>query len=399
MIIPAAESYLKVSEVVEYIKACLDNDPILPDLTIAGEVFNYKHSAQGHRYFTLRDAKASIKCVMFRAGRGGAYISEGAQVLVDGAVSLYAAKGDLQLYARSVKAHGTGTLQQAIDALKQRLAEEGLFEDSRKRDIPAFPRRIAIITSASSAALQDILKVLKRRYPLGEVYVAHATVQGQHAAASIEKAFQLVERVANADVYILARGGGSFEDLMPFNEEKVARAIFACSAPVISGVGHETDTTIADLTADLRAPTPSAAAELATPNIEEIVRTIISNKNTLHVAINSLVGNLKADFDMAVDRLSTQSPNPAESTLMVRDLLNRAANGAERLFESKRHFLERITAHLYSLNPDNILKRGYAIASKEGATVWDSAELLPGDKLTVKFAMGSAETKVEKVAH
>ena len=254
-----------VSAVAEYLKASLESDPRLADLMVVGEVSGYRNPSSGHHYFALRDEQSVLRCVMFRGGRGGQFLSDGSQVICHGRISIYTARGDLQYYVDQVEPDGVGALQKAFEEMRKRLESEGLFESGRKRQLPAMPARIAVITSPTGAVIQDILNVLTRRYPLAEVILIPTAVQGEKAAPEIVRAFQALNALDDIDVAIVARGGGSLEDLWSFNEETVARAIFASNVPVISAIGHETDTTIADLVADVCAPTPSAAAEIVAP--------------------------------------------------------------------------------------------------------------------------------------
>lgn len=243
-----------VSAVAEYLKASLESDPRLADLMVVGEVSGYRNPSSGHHYFALRDEQSVLRCVMFRGGRGGQFLSDGSQVICHGRISIYTARGDLQYYVDQVEPDGVGALQKAFEEMRKRLESEGLFESGRKRQLPAMPARIAVITSPTGAVIQDILNVLTRRYPLAEVILIPTAVQGEKAAPEIVRAFQALNALDDIDVAIVARGGGSLEDLWSFNEETVARAIFASNVPVISAIGHETDTTIADLVADVCAP-------------------------------------------------------------------------------------------------------------------------------------------------
>ena len=255
-----------------YLTEILREDPVLQNVWVRGEVGNLTRSAAGHSYFSLRDAGATLRCVMFRGGGVGAdLIEEGSAVIAHGRVALYEPRGDLQLIADVVQPEGVGELQLKLEELKMRLEKEGLFEESRKRPLPRFPVRVGVVTSPTGSVWHDIQNVTSRRYPAVELVLAPALVQGNEAVPTIVAAFDALEHLDDIDVTIVARGGGSLEDLWPFNEEDVVRAIFKSGVPVVSAIGHETDYTIADLVADVRAPTPSAAAELVMPDQAELL--------------------------------------------------------------------------------------------------------------------------------
>src|SRR3990170_3714685 len=268
------EAY-SVSRLARYLKDLLDSDLALSNLWVEGEVSNLSRSSAGHLYFTLKDEEAQLRCVMFRRASGGAPVENGTQVLAHGNVSFYEVRGDLQLVVDSVQPAGVGPWQAEFERLKEKLEAEGLFDPARKRPLPRFPRRVGVVTSPAGAAFHDICHVIGRRWPLAEVVLAPTAVQGPEAAAGICEAVRLLNQEEGIDVVIVARGGGSLEELWPFNEETVARAIHGSRLPVVSGVGHETDYTIADYVADVRAPTPSAAAETAVPDRAEVARQVL----------------------------------------------------------------------------------------------------------------------------
>ena len=279
---PVSEmSVYAVSQVVSYMNELLAYDDVLQDIWIEGEIPQVTISAAGHAYFTLLDGNNSLRCVMFRNARGMEHLQDGAAIIAHGRMSIYEARGDLQLVVDIAQPEGVGELQLKLEQLTHKLEQEGLFDPSRKRPIPEFPRRVGVITSETGAVWHDIQTVTARRYPLVELVLAPTLVQGDRAAAGIVEAFRAMNSEPGIDMVIVARGGGSMEDLWPFNEEAVARAVFSSQAPVISAVGHETDHTICDLVADLRAPTPSAAAELAVPDRAELALRIASGHQTL----------------------------------------------------------------------------------------------------------------------
>ncbi|SVD49625.1 uncharacterized protein METZ01_LOCUS402479, partial [marine metagenome] len=266
-----------VSQVTRYIKESLERDALLADLWVSGEASNVARSAAGHTYFSLKEENTLMRCVMFKGGSGGEHILDGSAVSLHGRMSVYEVRGDLQCIADIVRPEGMGERSLELERLKVQLEAEGLFEPSRKRSIPSFPRRVGVITSPTGAVWHDIQNVTGRRYPLAELVLAPCQVQGDNAAPTIIEAFDAMNAEPDIDVVILARGGGSAEELWPFNEEAVARAIYASKPPIISAVGHETNTSIADMVADLRAPTPSAAAEMAVPDSRELNERIVFN--------------------------------------------------------------------------------------------------------------------------
>src|SRR5262245_2669763 len=300
---------LTVSQLNTYLREALDADEILQDLWVEGEISNFSRPPSGHWYFTLKEGESQLKAVCWKtyAARVPATPSNGDAVLAHGRVSFYEAGGQLQLYVDMLRSAGVGLLHMRFEELKARLEVEGLFDLSRKRELPILPRRIGLVTSPNAAALRDILNVLGRRYPLAEVVLAGCQVQGDGAADTIVEAlYALYEQ--GVDVIIVARGGGSIEDLWAFNEEIVARAVFASPVPVISGVGHETDTTIIDYVADLRAPTPSAAAELVAPDIAGLAGDISVLSEQLALAMNRRVEYARADLAEQQRRLVQRSP-------------------------------------------------------------------------------------------
>jgi exodeoxyribonuclease VII large subunit len=335
---------------------------------------------------------------MFQPGRGGNFLADGAQVLAHGRISLYPARGEVQLYAAAIRPAGLGALQQAFEELKRRLEAEGLFAQARKRPLPEFPQRIAVITSPTGAALQDILNILRRRYPVAEVVLVPTPVQGDTAAAGIASAFAAVNAEPGLDVAILARGGGSPEDLWPFNEEAVARAIFGCRIPVISAVGHETDLTIADFVADVRAPTPSAAAEIVAPDRAELARQVAADARALGAAIDGLVRDARSSLELAHDRLAGRLPDTGTPRARVEDLLRSALFAAERLVEGKTAALRTAAAALNALGPEQILTRGYAIVRlKDGPVLTRATDAKPGDTLSVTLSRGRIEAETRSI--
>ena len=391
------ESIYTVSQVSAHLKDYLEANPLLADLTVVGEVANHRNPGSGHHYFTLRDERASLNCVMFRSGRGGRYLQDGAQVVIHGRISVYVARGDVQLYAESVRPAGQGALQQAFEELKARLNAEGLFDPGRKRTLPDFPGRIAVITSPTGAVIQDILNVLARRYPLVDVVVIPSAVQGERAAPELVGAFETLEAETGIDLVILARGGGSLEDLWPFNEELVARAIFASGVPVISAVGHETDFTIADFVVDVRAPTPSAAAEIATPDIMELAARVAGAAHAMETRLLTQLRDARTALEQDIDRLQIRVPDTRTPRQQIDSMLRSAGLAVGRILETKRADLHALEVQLAALGPAKILGRGYALVrSPSGSVVTGVEGIAPGDEMSVTFIDGEvdAEAKV-----
>ncbi|MBM3946194.1 MAG: exodeoxyribonuclease VII large subunit [SAR202 cluster bacterium] len=385
-----------VSVITRYLRDALDSDSLLRDLWVEGEVSNAHLQPSGHWYFTLKDDQAQLRCVMFRTGGGGRFVQSGAKVTAHGRVSLYETRGELQLYVDLVQPAGVGELNLRLELLKQRLEREGLFEASRKRPLPVFPQRIAVVTSPAGAVWHDIQNVVRRRYPLVELLLAPCQVQGENAAASIVDALKAASREPELDLVIIARGGGSLEELWPFNEESVARAIFASPVPVISGVGHETDTTIADMVADVRAPTPSAAAELAVPDTRELRGGVVTLARTLHDGMDALLEQRRASLERAVAQLRRRAPDVAPYRLRVDDLLRSARIYASGLLSVRRERLDGLTQRLGALDPRAVLQRGYAIVQRTdtGAVVTGAVQVAAGDRVHVTVAHGSFGARV-----
>lgn len=393
------DTVYSVSQVNAVIKGYLEASPVLADLTVSGEVSNYRKPSSGHHYFTLRDSESALSCVMFRYGRGGEFIADGTQVIAHGKVSVYTARGDLQLYVDTVKPDGLGALQQAFDALKIKLDSEGLFDPDRKRELPEFPGKIAVITSPSGAVIQDIINVLSRRYPLAEILLIPTAVQGDSAAPEIVQALTFLKAMDDIDVAIVARGGGSLEDLWPFNEEIVARAIFSCDVPVISAVGHETDFTIADFVADVRAPTPSAAAEIVAPDVYDLSRGVESYTQYIRQSAERLTSEGRNQLDLLMDRMEYRIPDTVTPRERVEELLARGRLATTRMTELKKADLRGVEAQLSALGPAGILQRGYSVVRvKDGAVISSVADVSKGDTLEVTMSGGSVNAEVTEVS-
>lgn len=382
------DAVLTVSGLNQYARTLLET--AFPWVQVRGEISNFSAPRSGHWYFTLKDAHAQIRCAMFRPHNQRLAImpKDGDQMQVGGKISLYADRGDYQLIATEMQPGGEGALRQAFEALKKRLAAEGLFEPERKKSIPKFPTCIGIITSPTGAALQDILTTLKRRYPIANVIVISTQVQGDKAKAAIVTAITQAQKTL-CDVLILARGGGSLEDLWPFNEECVARAIARSTIPIISGVGHETDTTIADYVADLRAPTPTAAAEHAAPDIREWENFFESVILRLHRAMQSKIDRCSMRLDGLTRKILDPKQRIALLQVQCTNQHQRIDRAMQYILEAKKNALTHSIGTLEACSPLSTLARGYSIVTMDdGSVVRGTNTLLPGDTIYAQLAEG-----------
>ncbi len=405
--IPRMEAYsfyqppcLSVSELTRYVRQLLEGDTLLQEIWVEGEVSNLSRPSSGHCYFTLKDTSAALRCVIWRSICLHLKVMprDGARIQVHGAVGVYEASGQYQLYVDLVRPAGEGALFQEFIRLKARLEMEGLFDPQRKRPLPGCPGRIGIVTSPSGAALQDILNVLRRRYPLAEVVIAPTPVQGTEAPECIARAIRDVNHLAHPDVILVARGGGSIEDLWAFNDERVARAIVASEAPVITGVGHETDFTIADFAADLRAPTPTAAAELCSPDRADLRRNLVERKLALKRTLSGLINNYRFELEGRQASLNQYSPLSTIRNQRQRldDLARFMAQALAHSLSLRQAHLEGLDLRLEALNPQAILQRGYAIVTRrlDGRLVKSAIQTQPGDRLDIRLAEGRVEAEV-----
>lgn len=383
---------MTVTEVNAYIRDVLETDYTLQNLWLQGEISNWKRAASGHVYFTLKDSNASIRCVIWRSQANRlVYIpqAEGEAVVAHGRVSVYEVGGNYQFYVDDLEPAGRGELYARFERIKARLAAEGLFEPELKRPLPPFPRCIGLVTSPTGAALRDILNVLRRRYPLARVILSPTQVQGETAPGQIIAALQAVARQP-VDAIILARGGGSLEDLWAFNDEALARAIVACPVPVVTGVGHEVDFTIADFVADVRAPTPSAAAEIATPDAGELRRALLSQQRVLTDIFQQLIAGKRGelrDRQWSLERLSPQG-RVDNFRQRLDTLLDRAGQQLRHRVALQRERVNTLAAQLETLNPQATLDRGYAIVQKDRAVVTSKSQVKPGDEITIRVSDG-----------
>ena len=400
-----AKAPLSVTQVNELVRMTLDASRLFSSIAVIGEISNFKaHFASGHLYFSIKDDDSVLKCVMFRAAAMKMQFAaeNGMKVIVKGKLSVFPRDGQYQLYVEQMEPDGIGNRYLAFEQLKAKLSSEGLFDEERKRPLPIMPRRIGVITSASGAAFQDILNILKRRYPLGEVILYPASVQGIDAVASLRAGVRwFTEHAKEAQVLIIGRGGGSFEDLAAFNDEGLARDIAKCPIPVVSAVGHETDFTICDFVSDRRAPTPSAAAEVVSPDVSMLSDTINDMKMRMQNAVL-----LKCDRFRDRVRYCSESrmlSSPMETILdKQKHFLQKKESfiaGAGRAIEQRDAKLSKLTAKLEALSPLSILGRGFAaVFDDKGTVVSGVNEVKKDDLLTLQFKDGNARVKVENVA-
>lgn len=392
---------LTVSQLNEYVRRTFASDPLLHGICLTGELSNLKHHAYGHWYFTLKDEEAAINCAMFRQSAYALRFrpENGQRVRLFGSVGLYAKTGSYQFYVDAMEPDGVGELYLRFEALKRKLTQEGLFDPSLKKLLPVLPGGIGIVTSKTGAVVHDIMRVAWRRFPGMPLYLFPVKVQGEGAAEEIAQGLRVLDGLPQIDVIIVGRGGGSMEDLWAFNEETVARAIAACQTPVISAVGHETDFSIADLAADLRAPTPSAAAELAVPERDSLLGEIDSLDGELLRAFERQLEQKRLRLSVLQQRLAAASPvqrserlRAALAALSVR--LDSAANAA---LLRKRNAVDRLLLQLRASGPMETMKRGYAVVMKSGSLVRGTADVCAGDFLQIVMADGRVDATAQNI--
>ena len=391
-----------VSEINDYIKTIMDGDGLLSGLTIRGEISNYKVYPSGHHYFSLKDAGGAIRCVMFRGSAAALRFrpENGMKVLASGRVSVFPRDGAYQLYCQRLTPEGVGDLYVAFEQLKKKLQAEGLFDPAHKKPLPPFPQRIAIVTSAAGAAIHDMLRILGKRYPLAKVILLPVRVQGVEAPAEIAGAIRYVNRFQLADLIITGRGGGSMEDLWAFNDERVARMIYLSQIPVISAVGHEPDVTISDFVADLRAATPSNAAELAVPEQGELRERIAALRLRLAQAEERRLKLIRQQVEKLQSARVLQNPkNYLEDRRLLLDFQQNKLTAAMRqlVLKKQQDFVARRTA-LEAMSPLKVLSRGYAMTrDSAGRVVTDAAALKPGEIITVTLRNGEVDAAVREI--
>lgn len=392
---------LSVTQLNEYVRRALASDPMLHNLCITGELSNLKRHSSGHWYFTLKDDEAAVNCAMFRQSALGLRFrpENGQRVRLFGSVGLYTKTGSYQFYVDAMEPDGLGELYLQFEALKRRLSAEGLFEESRKKPLPLLPVGVGIVTSKTGAVVHDIARVSWRRYPNMPLFLYPVKVQGDGAAQEIAQAVAVLDRMPQVDVIIVGRGGGSMEDLWAFNEECVARAIAACQTPVVSAVGHETDFTIADFVADLRAPTPSAAAELAVPEKAALLDGLCQLQERQANALIYQIAQKRIQLQKAQQKLAAASPNQRRERMRsaLHSLQLRMQHGMSAAMEKKRVQLSGAVLRMRSSGPIETMNRGYAAVMSGDTLVRTASQLQQGDHLTLWLADGKAHTTVDAV--
>jgi exodeoxyribonuclease VII large subunit len=388
-----------VSQVNSYIKNMFAQDYMLNSVLVKGEVSNCKYHSSGHIYFTLKDASGVIACVMFASSRTGLKfrMEEGMQVIVGGSIAVFERDGKYQLYAKKITADGEGDLYLKFEQLKKELSEQGMFDPCYKQPIPQFVRKLGVVTAPTGAAVQDIINISKRRNPYIQIILYPAIVQGELAADSIVAGIHALEK-EGVDVMIVGRGGGSIEDLWAFNEEKVAKAVFDCSIPIISAVGHETDTTIIDFVSDLRAPTPSAAAELAVFELAALDERFNDAYNRLVREMELVIKRERRKVENAMSRLNAVSPQSKirEKRTYLIKLEDNLSAGMERVIRNRRHRLDIFIERMNGLSPINKMSTGFAYVSDgAGKMVKDVKNVNNGDKLDLRLVNGIVHTTVD----
>tara|TARA_B100000470_G_scaffold37084_2_gene26192 strand:+ start:7830 stop:9095 length:1266 start_codon:yes stop_codon:yes gene_type:complete len=410
----------EIYSVSHFVRLCKNSiEKNIPQSFVQGEISNFSKPSSGHWYFSLKDENSQIRCAFFRLNQRKIKFTpeNGMSVIIRGATTLYPQRGDFQLIVQQMEPAGVGNLQMAFDQLKNKLRLEGLFDSENKKELPAYPNKIGVISSSTGSVIRDIIEVLKSRYPLSEILLYDTIVQGENAHHKIIKALKAADKIKNCDVLILARGGGSLEDLWAFNEEELARAIFHCSTPIISSIGHETDTTIADFVADFRAPTPSAAAVSATPDVNAILYNASKLRKYLHESIKQSIESKKSSLALLKLRIIDPSQQLLLNAQKLDDLELRLIRNNKRLIEENKGKLKLLISQLINhsesfiklqknqlsnrgsvlslLSPLNTLSRGYTITqSKEGEILTSHEQINTKELIITKFQDGKVTSKV-----
>ena len=397
MITPTPTVY-SVSQLNSYVKGVLDRDENLAHIFVTGEISNYKAHYSGHLYMTVKDETASIKAVMFAGNASKLRFKpeNGMKILAFGTVSLFPRDGSYQLYINDMQPDGVGALNIAFEQLKKKLEAEGLFRQEYKKPLPEFPQKIGVVTSSTGAAVQDIFNVLKRRFPVAEVVLRPCQVQGEGAAEDIAKAIYEFNKLNAADVLIVGRGGGSIEDLWAFNEEIVARAVFASRIPVISAVGHETDYTICDFVADLRAPTPSAAAECAVPDMFELKANLVSLRQHIFSLIRNKMNIERSSLSSFEKRLALRDPvtNINEQRKDLVYLTEKLSILTNSILDDNKSKISALAGKLDALSPLSVISRGYALVEKDDKPVTKVKDLKKDDVISIKLSDGQVKARI-----
>ena len=390
----------QVSQVNEYVKALLDGEPLLQDLLVRGELSNYKVYPSGHHYFTLKDREGALRCVMFRSQvqRLRFKPENGMKVIARGRVSVFPRDGAYQLYCSGLSPDGVGDLAVAFEQLKAKLFEEGLFDEYHKKPLPRYPRTIAIVTSSAGAAVHDMIRILRRRYPAAKVALLPVRVQGAEAPAEIAGAIRYANRYRVGDLIITGRGGGSMEDLWAFNDERLARAIYESDLPVISAVGHEPDVTIADFVADARASTPSNAAEIAVPDQMELLRWLRGAGERIAQAEESKLRLCRRQLETIADKrvMKDQLAYVQDRRMLLTHLHQRLGDLSSRSMGAKRQTYLALAASLDAMSPLKVLSRGYAVARNDGGIIKSYRDAPTGSRIEVALGEGTLDCTVEK---
>lgn len=393
---------LTVTQLNTYTRNLLEQDPHLSQVFVVGEISNFtNHYRSGHWYLSLKDENAVIQAVMFRSAAQTMRFmpQDGMRVICRGRVTLYDRDGRYQLYIDDMQPDGLGSLNLAFQQTKEKLSKMGLFDEDHKQSLPAFPEKIALVTSPTGAAVQDVLNILSRRYPVATVVMCPVQVQGEQAVGQLVEAVEILSKRADVDVIIIGRGGGSMEDLWAFNSEELALAIYHCPIPVISAVGHETDFTISDFVADLRAPTPSAAAELAVPDIADLRGGVARYDELLTLSLKRKVQTEEERLGRLANAQTLKNPMMLLDPYLQRldGLEHRMAMAALRSFETHQSRFSGLAGRLEAYSPLGVLKRGFAIVRKEDALIRMADDLSAGDRVQIQFDQGTAVCKVESV--
>ena len=389
---------ITVEQLNRYIKEKVDSDEFLNNVYVKGEISNFKHHYTGHMYFTLKDENSLVKCIMFKSYTPHLSFmpKDGMKVIIFGSVSVFERDGVYQIYAKAMKEDGMGSLYEAYEELKAKLEKEGLFDESHKKPIPSFPKTIGVLTASTGAVIRDIINVSTRRNPNVHIRLLPVPVQGPTAAEQIVAGIKRMNDEKLADVIILGRGGGSLEDLWPFNEEIVARAIYDSEIPIISAVGHETDYSISDFVADLRAPTPSAAAELAVCNMEDVLYTIELYQNRYKTALKKKVQLMKLRYEKCMAQRVFKEPLQKinERAILLDTLVKSLTNSTRlKINDCRKEFVE-VATKIDSLSPMKTMARGYSIVEKDGKIVKKVNDVQKDDELSIRLSDGQITTKV-----
>ena len=386
------------SELTNYIYKKINQDKYLNSFQLIGEVSNLSSPPSGHHYFAIKDDESLIKCVLFSRGSGKENLKDGNQIIAEGKMSVYQPRGEIQFIAEAIHSQGEGTLQQRFEELKSSLEAQGLFDESRKREIPKMPKKVGIVTSKTGSVIQDIINVIQRRYPNLKLVIADTRVQGDEAAKSITESISSLNKL-DIDVIVLARGGGSIEDLWPFNEEKVAREIFKSKIPIISAIGHETDFTISDLVADLRAPTPSAAAEIISPDIDYLNELILLRTRDLEISFNAILENLKNRFFISMDRIINYKIETSINNYKINSLTNEIINIFDNNLKEIKYKLENYEISLNHLDINKIFSKGFFLTQlkSDKSIIKSFKNIKKGDHILVSNLNETLEAETIKI--